>query len=167
MPGLFQHSRHLVRVVALFGLGLVLFVAARAIFIPKSFGELGHYRKGALDDVRKRTPVYAGKKACVECHTDVPEQQKGSRHAQLSCEACHGAQGIHASDPSQGKPEKPADVVKLCLLCHEANVTRPAGFKQIKSKDHNPGAKCTDCHPPHVPLEPETAPSAHVKEASK
>jgi len=37
---------------------------------PASFGELGWYRAKALVELRSRTPVYAGKQACDECHSD-------------------------------------------------------------------------------------------------
>ena len=164
MAGLFPNSRHLVRMVGLFGVGLVLFVAARAIWIPKGFGELGHYRTGALADNRSRPVVFAGKKACLDCHPDVLEKQKGSKHATVNCEACHGAQSEHANsvDPTKTKPQRP-DPAKLCLVCHEANSGKPRGFKQVDPKAHNPGVKCTDCHVAHNPMSQLTP----EKEAAK
>ena len=59
MSVLFPNSRHLVRMVGLFGLGMVAFVVLRAIFIPKGFGLLGHYRAGAIEDVRSRPAAFA------------------------------------------------------------------------------------------------------------
>lgn len=164
MAGLFPNSRHLLRMVGIFGLGLLLFVAARAIWIPKGFGEQGHYRTGAIEENRKRPASFAGKKVCIECHADVPDKQKGSRHATVNCEACHGAQAAHAAaaDPSKAKPARP-DAAKLCIVCHEANVAKPKGFKQVDPKKHNPGTKCTDCHTAHNPM----AGLAPTKEASK
>jgi nitrate/TMAO reductase-like tetraheme cytochrome c subunit len=41
----------------------------------------------------------------------------------------------------------------VCLRCHEANPSRPKWHKQIVSKDHYTGSKCTECHVPHSPLE--------------
>jgi len=49
------------------------------------------------------------------------------------------------------------------VICHEANVARPKGFKQVDTKTHNPGAKCTDCHTAHNPM----AGLAPTKEAAK
>jgi hypothetical protein len=155
MSKLFQNSQHLLRIAGLFLLGLVLFILLRAVFIPKGFGEFGHYRSGSLADNRARTAVFAGKKACLECHTDVEEAQKGSRHAALSCEVCHGPQAAHAvaSDPTALKPKKPeaAAIGHLCLNCHESNVAKPKGFKQVDPKAHMGGGRCTECHQHHAP----------------
>ena len=167
MQKLFKNSQHLFRIAGLFLLGLVVFILLRAIFIPKGFGEFGHYRSGALKDNRSKTLVFAGKKACLECHTDVEQAQKGSRHSQLSCEVCHGAQNAHATaaDPSALKPKKPenAGIIHLCLGCHEKNVAKPKGFKQVDPKSHMGGGRCTECHSHHAPqvikgTEPATAP---------
>jgi Cytochrome c554 and c-prime len=164
MAGLFPNSRHLLRMVGLFGLGLLLFVAARALWIPKGFGELGHFRTGAIEANRLRPASFAGKKVCIECHTDVPDKQKGGKHAAINCEACHGALAAHATsaDPSKPKPALP-DPAKLCLTCHQANVAKPKGFKQVDPKEHNAGAKCTDCHAAHNPMAGLTP----TKEAAK
>lgn len=155
MTTLFKNSQHIVRIAGLFLFGLVLFVLLRAVFIPKGFGEFGHYRSGALKDNQSKPVVHAGRKACLECHTDVEEAQKGSRHATVSCEVCHGPQAAHAvaADPSIQKPKKPeaADVTRHCLLCHEANVARPKGFKQVESKAHMGGKTCIECHAHHAP----------------
>ena len=162
MSKLFPNSQHLVRIAGLFLLGLVLFIILRAIFIPKGFGELGHYRVGALKDNSVKAITFAGKKACLECHTDVEDTMKGSRHAALSCEVCHGALADHAAaqsgtakapDPASMKPKKPepAGIIHLCLTCHEHNVAKPKGFKQIDPKAHMGGGRCTECHAHHSP----------------
>lgn len=166
MTTLFKNSQHIVRIVGLFLFGLVLFVLLRAVFIPKGFGEFGHYRSGALKDNMSKPVVHAGRKACLECHTDVEEAQKGSRHASVSCEVCHGPQAAHAAaaDPSAQKPKKPdpADVTRQCLHCHEANVAKPKGFKQVDAKSHMSGKTCTECHSHHAPqqIKAGTAPAA-------
>ena len=174
MPKLFPHSQHLLRIAGLFLHGLVLFIILRAIFIPRGFGELGHYRVGALADNRAKAVHFAGRKACLECHTDVEEAQKGSRHAAVSCEACHGPQNAHATapDPSAAKPKKPepATIIQLCLGCHENNVAKPKGFKQIDPKAHMGGGRCTECHKHHAPQVikgAEPAPKATAPEVKK
>jgi len=39
----------------------------------------GNASSGALNDVRARPVSFAGKKVCIECHTDVPDKQKGGK----------------------------------------------------------------------------------------
>ncbi len=150
MNRLFKDKEHLLRVAGLFLAGIVLFVIARAIFVPKTFGEYGHYRGGALADVRAKAVVYAGRAACVECHTEEGERWKGGKHHGIGCETCHGALGKHAADPSSLKPVKP-DAKTLCLTCHAVNVAKPAKFPQIDPKDHMDGGLCTTCHDQHAP----------------
>ncbi len=123
------------------------YLAARAVLTPASFHEYGWYRGAALEEIRARPPLYAGKQACDECHSEkLQELAKGS-HQTLSCEACHGVSREHVENP---------DVlpVKLsgshCIRCHDANPSRPQWFKQIVVKDHY-DSNCTECHLPHQP----------------
>ena len=60
----------------------------------------------------------------------------------VACEACHGAQSVHASadDPAAAKPKLP-DAKTLCLVCHQENVAKPKGFPQVNPKEHNPPNK--------------------------
>jgi hypothetical protein len=137
------------------------YLVARAFLTPQSFGDYGWYRGNALGEIASRTPVYAGKKACEECHSEILQKLAKDSHKNLSCEACHGVSRTHADDPdvpagktsaeAKGtKPEKLGD--RLCLRCHEANPSRPAGFKQIVVKNHYSG-KCPECHVPHQPAQ--------------
>lgn len=151
MGGLFEHKGHLVRMAGLFGVGILVFLLARALFIPEGFGVLGHYRVGALADNSKRAPVFAGRKACGECHTDEPALLAGGPHKGVGCEACHGALGVHAQAPDKLKPARP-DAEKLCAVCHLPNVAKPAGFPQVDPKEHADGSgACGGCHDPHSP----------------
>jgi hypothetical protein len=134
--------------LVLLTLGIVLsYLVARYFLTPPSFGEYGWYRGAALGELAARTPVYAGKKACDECHSDILQQLAKFEHKTLSCEGCHGVSRPHAENP---------DIlpVKLtgshCIRCHEANPSRPKWFKQIVVKDHY-GSKCSECHLPHQP----------------
>jgi hypothetical protein len=134
--------------LVLLTLGIVgSYLVARAFLTPPSFGQYGWYRGAALEELAARPPVYAGKQACDECHSDILRKLAGDAHKTLSCEACHGVSRAHAENP---------DVlpVKLtgshCIRCHEANPSRPAWFKQIVVKDHY-GSKCAECHIPHQP----------------
>ena len=148
--GRFDHGRHLLRVAALAVACFAVFLVARHRLIPKDFGVYGHYRAGALDDARARRVVFAGQKACGECHTDIVEIRKTSRHAKVSCEVCHGPLATHASGDDTTTPKKP-DGRTACVICHQKNVSKPAAFPQVVVADHAGDAKCSECHQPHNP----------------
>lgn len=151
MGGLFDHKMHLVRMAGLFAAGTLVFLLAKGLFTPKGFGDYGHYRAGALADNAARVPVFAGRKACGECHTDQAAGLAGGPHKGVGCEACHGALGVHASAPEKLKPAKP-EPAKICVVCHLPNVARPATFKQVDPKEHGDGSgACGGCHDSHSP----------------
>jgi len=150
MTGRFRDSRHLLRAGMLFGAGILVFLVARAVLVPKDFGTLGHFREGALADNRAREVSLAGRAACEECHSDVVDARKGSKHAGVNCEACHGALAAHATNPTVTKPVRP-NPKKICLVCHLPNAAKPKGFPQVDPKDHGEGGACGDCHKPHHP----------------
>lgn len=141
---------HLLRMAAVFALGLVFFLAFRTVFLPKSFGLYGHYRGDALAEVRSRPITYAGHQACEVCHPDVTETKANGVHAHVNCESCHGPLAKHADDPSSLIPQKP-DVAHLCVRCHSENIAKPQGFPQVNAKEHSGGQLCNTCHQPHSP----------------
>lgn len=149
MKQLFKDGNHLIRVAGLFAAGIGVFFILRGILVPAGFGLYGHYRAGALADNRKRPATFAGKAACLDCHSEVADSQKKSHHARLSCEACHGALARHADDPDVKPAKLPG--AALCLRCHRAIVGRPASFPQIDPAKHTDGSACTTCHQPHHP----------------
>ena len=164
MRQLMKDKEHLFRMAALFLGGVVLFVILRGIMVPKGFGSLGgHFRPGALADNMARKPSFAGKPACLECHTDMIETQKGSKHASINCEACHGPMAVHAADPEK-KPVRP-DPKAVCLVCHAENVAKARKFPQIDPKSHMDGGACNECHAPHAPEKGPQKPAA--QEAKK
>jgi len=134
----------------------VAFLVLQALLVPKGFGVYGHYRAGALEENRARPVAFAGRAACVECHSDVPEAMKGGRHEGVRCEACHGPLAAHAGDPSEKKAVRPDSRV-LCARCHAANVARPARFPQVDLVEHAGKEACTGCHKAHNPLAPAPA----------
>jgi hypothetical protein len=146
----FHEKEHLFRVAGLFVLGLFAFFVARAIFVPAGFGRYGHYRPGAVPEIRSQAQSFAGRATCADCHTDEPAAMKPGKHARISCEACHGAQAKHAEEPDKWKPAK-LDPRALCLTCHTANLAKPKKFPQIDPADHGEGAACTSCHAAHDP----------------
>jgi hypothetical protein len=155
----FKEIEHLIRLAGVMLLALLLFVVLRAAVVPKSFGQYGHYRGNASSEIAARAPAFAGHEVCEGCHTDVVDQKKLGRHANVACESCHGPQGKHADDPASVKPQLP-DTAVICARCHEANSAKPKGFPQVVSADHSGGLACNTCHKPHRPKiedEPKTA----------
>jgi uncharacterized CHY-type Zn-finger protein len=135
---------------AVFAIGVVLFLVARSIFVPRSFGQYGHYRGAALAEIAVKPVVYAGHGACESCHTDVYDVESKGVHSHVACESCHGPLGKHADDPAALQPPK-MEVAVLCVRCHEANKAKPATFPQVVSAEHSGGVPCDTCHQPHSP----------------
>ena len=145
----FKDANHLIRLAAIFAIGTLLFVVVRAQMVPDDFGRYGHYRAGAIDDERARTPVHAGQAACAGCHPDVVELRAKARHAAVSCEACHGALASHASGEVV-KPPRP-DGRELCIRCHAAKTGKPRQYPTVSAKEHAGDEACITCHTPHNP----------------
>lgn len=146
----FKLPPQIVRLVLL-TIGIVgSYMVARAFLTPNSFGQYGWYRGDALMERASQPRAYAGKPACSECHDEKAAQLAKFEHKTLSCEVCHGPGQAHVDNFD----------VKLavlthghCLRCHEKNPSRPEWHKQINSREHYPGDKCTECHVPHAPSE--------------
>ena len=150
MRHLLEHREHLVRLAALFAGAAKNTSAAPAVLVPDGFGELGHYRSGALADAASRTVAFAGRTSCLDCHGDAGDALRAGKHASLGCEACHGPLAAHAADPAEAKAVRPA-AASLCPVCHEPNAAKPGTFPQVDVKEHAGGAACSDCHAPHQP----------------
>ena len=123
---------------------------ARWLLTPATFHAYGFYRGEALAEHMSPEPVYAGRKACAECHEDIIKKLVAKEHRSLGCETCHGVSQPHVENPDV-KLTKIGD--NHCLRCHENNGSRPAFIKQIVVKDHFRGDKCIGCHLPHQPTE--------------
>ncbi|HEY3381951.1 MAG TPA: multiheme c-type cytochrome [Vicinamibacterales bacterium] len=150
MSGWLKDKEHLARMALLFAVGITAFLLLRWLLVPPGFGLYGHYRAGALDDNRARPLHFAGRAACEDCHTDVVEARKGSRHARIGCEACHGASMAHVQAGGERKPVRP-DPRAVCLRCHQAGAWKPKTFPQIVVADHAAEGPCTACHKAHAP----------------
>lgn len=142
--------KYLIRLIVVFVLGAAALLVGRGLLVPKSFGQLGHYRAAALGEIASPKTVYAGHEACEACHDDVVAVKSKDRHAALSCEVCHGAAAAHAEDPAAVKPNTNLDR-SFCLRCHEKDLTRPAGFPTVEGSTHNVKEDCRKCHTPHAP----------------
>jgi len=137
--------------IILLTIGIVTtYLLAREFLTPPSFGQYGWYRGEALVEIRSPEPVFAGKKLCAECHAEQAAKVAERGHKSLACEGCHGAAQAHAVNPDI---KTQILTYSHCVRCHEVNLSRPAWHKQIDTKEHFPGEACTDCHPPHDPLE--------------
>ncbi|HEX4826142.1 MAG TPA: multiheme c-type cytochrome [Candidatus Polarisedimenticolaceae bacterium] len=150
MRHLLEDREHLIRLAALFLGAFLVFLLARAALVPKGFGDLGHYRSGALADVASRPVAFAGRGACTDCHDDSAAKLHDGKHAGVGCEACHGAQAAHAADPTSASASMP-DTRELCPVCHARNAAKPKTFPQVDIKAHADGNACKDCHDPHHP----------------
>jgi hypothetical protein len=126
------------------------YMVARAFLTPHSFGEYGHYRGDALEEIAARARTFAGRQSCDECHSEQFQQVLKFEHKTLSCESCHGPAQMHVDNPDL-KLNKPTD--NDCLRCHESNVSRPVWLKQVVPQDHFRGDRCISCHLPHQPNE--------------
>ena len=144
-----KDAEHLLRVAIVFVAGASAFLGIRAFFIPRSFGQYGHYRGEAIAEIAALPVVHAGHQTCEACHTDIFGEKHQGKHAGVNCEACHGPQGQHANDISV-VPVKP-DPAVLCAQCHEASAAKPKWFPQVDTKDHAGGIVCDTCHNPHNP----------------
>jgi hypothetical protein len=150
MSGRFRDIEHVIRVVALLAGGFAVFVVVRWVLVPADFGVYGFYRAGALADNQAKPMKYAGQTLCLDCHADVGETRKGSRHATINCEACHGPMARHASGNFDVKPQA-LNPRLLCLQCHTKSAGKPDFFPQIVPADHGGDGACTECHKPHHP----------------
>jgi hypothetical protein len=147
----FKDAEHLVRVALVFVVGIFAFVALRAVLVPRSFGEYGHYRGNAIAEIAAKPIVFAGHQTCETCHVDIATLKSQGKHVSVNCEACHGAQAQHAEDPGTVQPAK-LDTAILCVRCHAVNGAKPKSFPQVIASDHSTGLPCETCHQPHSPL---------------
>ena len=160
-----KNAEHLLRLAGVFAIGVVLFLVLRAFYIPQSFGQYGHYRGNAIQEMAARPISFAGHKACEDCHADVVQSKHAGKHAGVNCEACHGPLAAHADDPSV-TPQLP-DTLVLCARCHEANLAKPKAFPQVDTKDHMGDVPCKTCHQPHDPAQAPVVKKDEKKEGKK
>lgn len=147
--------QQVVSLAILFAILIVGLVVARIMLVPKSFGEYGHYRADAVDEIKTQKINYAGAVVCSECHDDIVELKSRSNHRNVACEACHGPAAGHVEAPDEVIPVAPRGR-GYCPLCHGFDPSRPTGFPQIITELHNPGKACMTCHNPHDPLLPHS-----------
>jgi len=130
---------------------ICIFLVARHLLIPESFGKYGHYRANSMTEIEALPTHYAGKANCVDCHDTEATKLESDKHAGLSCEVCHGPGAQHADDPEKNKLIK-LGTREFCARCHSINTARRTEIiHQIDIKEHNPErTNCIDCHNPHA-----------------
>lgn len=152
---MFRIPQQYLPVALIFLLTIAALVFARELFVPETFGDIGHYRAESVNEIASLPIVYAGVEACYDCHDDISETKQRSNHRGVSCEVCHGPAAQHVEAPDEYTPGAPRGR-GYCPLCHGYNPSRPSGFPQIIAQVHNPGKPCMTCHDPHNPLLPHT-----------
>ena len=160
--------KHIARLIFLLGILGATIIAARIIFVDKSFGIYGHYRGDAVAEIASDTPIYQGAASCQSCHEERHTVWLKGVHKVVTCETCHGASVKHPTAKPVSEDTRmharlaaerldhvklmiPPDSVKLCTLCHEKVPGRPALQRQIEVSSHAGGQQCIVCHNPHSP----------------
>ena len=80
----FKESRHLFHFAGLFVLAFLVFLVVRHYVVPKTFGQYGHYRAAAIDDVGAHAMKFAGHETCEGCHTDILDVKSKGKHAHVN-----------------------------------------------------------------------------------
>ncbi|MDH3282354.1 MAG: cytochrome C, partial [Gammaproteobacteria bacterium] len=81
--------KHIARLIFLIGILGVAIIAARIIFVDKSFGLYGHYRGDAVAEIASDTPIYQGAASCQSCHEERHSMWLKGAHKVVTCETCH------------------------------------------------------------------------------
>ena len=163
------------RTILLGGIATFAFGAGAAIAIL--YGQFGFHPGRNADAWASRQPQFVGATSCSACHADQAAKGATARHAGVTCESCHGPLVGHPlaapSNPTAAAPGSPApvalislaeastprlshdaEVIGLCLTCHEAVAGRPLGFPSIDPAGHFAGPACVVCHDPHTSAAP-------------
>jgi hypothetical protein len=136
-----------------FAIFVTLFLVARHLLVPDTFGQYGHYRGASLYDNAQPVIHYAGQKACFECHQDIEDLKSKDVHSEIHCETCHGPGEKHALSGDITDILKPSGR-EFCGLCHSLNSAKQKNtINQVDLSKHNTGKNCTECHNPHQPWE--------------
>ena len=158
-----KYYSHLIRIVATVILLVVCAVGVRVWFAPDNFGELGHYRTGAIEDEMNLPIRNQTNDSCLQCHPYIKKIHLTGVHKTVSCEFCHGPNADHEQDGKKiaAMPVKrDAEINNLCLRCHNKIIrARPEeAIKMIAMPQHLEEKKvriengCNQCHHVHDPL---------------
>ncbi|PLW97994.1 MAG: hypothetical protein C0591_05415 [Marinilabiliales bacterium] len=139
------------RLLLVFAFFIAISVALIYFLTPKSFGEYGHYRGKALEEISSTEIKYVQMDDCAMCHDSIAELKNSGLHATLQCEVCHGPGFNHIEDYENNRMEIPNEG-QFCMRCHIMNAASPKKvIKQIDAVEHAEGEDCITCHNPHQP----------------
>lgn len=158
-----KYNTHLVRVVIVLIVLVAGVVTARAVFIPKDYGDYGNYRTGAVVDEMNLPIRNQTNESCLQCHPYIKKIHLSGVHKDVSCEFCHGPNSDHIADNQKiGEMEvkRGEDIQDLCLRCHNKVIrARPEEhIKMISFPEHlnQKGVRienqCNQCHHVHDPM---------------
>jgi hypothetical protein len=150
MKRLFAMPPQLIRLVLLTIAIVCTYFSARYLLVPQSFGQYGHFRGAAIQEIAAREPFWSGRNTCDNCHGEIVKKLKKAEHQGLSCETCHGPAKAHVENPEVKLPKLS---YSQCVRCHEASASRPKWLHQVTPTKHYTGQVCTECHVPHQPNE--------------
>jgi hypothetical protein len=155
-PIRFKDFRHLVHAAVLIAAVMVAFLVVRALIVPQSFGQYGHYRGESIQERQNLPVILEYPETCRECHEEELKRDpkepavwpgldtwQTGKHGSLTCANCHGNLKEHVErqrmDPAPTEFVVTKDIrPQLCLLCHHAMVARPAVLPIFdpKEEDH-------------------------------
>ena len=158
-----RYNTHLIKVILVLIVMVVGVVAAQALFIPKDFGEYGHYRTSAIEDEMNRVVRNQTNESCLKCHPFIKKIHLSGVHKTVSCEFCHGPNADHAVDEKKiaDMPVKRGEDIKaLCLRCHnkiirarpEESIKMIAMPQHLEEKRVQTNHICNQCHHVHDPM---------------
>jgi hypothetical protein len=116
-----------------------------------AYGEYGFHPEENAASWAALAPSYANSAACRSCHAEHYGQWQASKHAEITCESCHGPLAAHAADPKTA-PTVVNPTTEQCVTCHQEATGRPVGFPQVSLTEHYPGVTCLQCHNPHTTI---------------
>jgi len=148
------------RILLLYIAGVIIFFAARSVFVPPSFGELGHFRAKSMEEIASIQTKVGENFECFDCHVKEYASWSVGEHKGISCMSCHGLIKAHAKSPDKHEArdeflsyEAYPSIVDFCLSCHAESPSKPANFPQVTIEHGREEFwNCTTCHDPHNPV---------------
>lgn len=131
---------------------MVLFLFARQLALPDSFGQYGYYRGDNIDEWAALEAKHAfGNETCSKCHQQTLSSLSSGNHEVLNCQACHGPAANHIKKPKVYLP-KVSGTKELCGSCHRELIGRAeVEISTVELGKHSGGLTCSRCHDPHQP----------------
>lgn len=163
-----KDKRHIIIVFSIVILFIIIGFIVQKILQPTSFGEHGHYRFDAVNEIQNQEIINQNTNTCKECHETIYQLHEKDAHYNVPCIDCHGPGNLHVAyhrggdstiniTVEQARMEKEYKL-EGCLFCHRKLKAKPSDFPQINKDQHfkflnvtDAKTKCIDCHSPHEP----------------